>query len=455
MKHTSIRASLIVYYPRRAGSVRSGWDVMAAVRSGLRGYIQGLTALDADIKRFFVFSLFSNIGIGAFTLLYNLYLVQLGYKEDFIGLFNSASTIALALGALLIGRLLNARGSWWTTTYGTAAFVVCSIALALSTHPITIMIFGALYGIGSGFVLVTLMPFIVEHVPSRERSTVAAVALSLTSVSATLGSLLGGWTPRLVNVLLGRHGPSALGYATALVFSMILTAVGLVPLFQMRQARWHRLEQTTSLHIRLDENQHQRQGHFYLIAFVLAGGLLSLGSGAAVPFYNVFLSDIGMRTSQIGFVYALGNLLGAFFGLFSPPLARRFGPLGAVSVIRFAPVPLFALLALLPNPGLAILAHLVRMVSISMAWPIDSTLVADVLPGRLRATAYSWRSAAWNLGWAGASLVAGRVIVSTGYGPVFLAFCLFTILSIGVMVGVFRTHPAAQRAVSQSVTPSP
>jgi len=428
---------------------------MAAVRSGLRGYIKGLAALDADIKRFFVFSLFSNIGIGAFTLLYNLYLVQLGYKEDFIGLFNSASTIALALGALLIGRLLNARGAWWTTTCGTAAFVVCSIALALSTHPVAIMIFGALYGIGSGFVLVTIMPFIVEHVPSRERTTVAAVALSLTSVSATLGSLLGGWTPRLMNMLLGRHGPSTRDYATALVLSMILTAVGLVPLLQMRQARWHRLEQTTSLHIRLNENQRQQQGRFYLVAFVLAGCLLSLGSGAAVPFYNVFLSDIGMRTSQIGFVYALGNLLGAFFGLFSPPLARRFGPLGAVSVIRLSPVPLFALLAVLPNPGLAILAHLVRMVSISMAWPIDSTLVADVLPGRLRATAYSWRSAAWNLGWAGASLLAGHIIVSAGYGPVFLAFCLFTVLSVGVMVGVFRTHPAAQRSVSQSVTPAP
>ena len=83
---------------------------------GLIRYARSLRALPRDIRLFFVYALFSNVAIGAFTLLYNLYLIQLGYREDFIGLVNAASTGALALSALGLGRLLHQRGSWWCLT---------------------------------------------------------------------------------------------------------------------------------------------------------------------------------------------------------------------------------------------------------------------------------------------------------------------------------------------------
>ena len=75
-----------------------------------------------------------------------------------------------------------------------------------------------------------------------------------------------------------------------------------------------------------------------------------------------------------------------------------------------------------------------------MAWPIDSTFIAEVLPPRARANVYSLRSGAWNLGYALTSLIGGVIIVADGYRPTFVIFCIFSILSTATFVGYFWWH---------------
>ncbi len=413
--------------------------------SGLQRYLANIAGFPRDIKLFLIYSLFCNIGIGAFALLFNLYLVQLGYREDFIGLFNGLSTVALALGALALGRLLNRFGSWWCITYGTAAYVTASAVLAFMTGKYSILVVGLLQGAGTAFIFVPLMPFVIEHARPEARATVAALALSLTSVSATIGSLLSGWAPRLLGPLLGLPVPGAESFRLGLVISLVLTALALLPMWLMRQARLPQTQHTARHLLVTSEERREREARRHALAFVATGGLLSLGAGAVIPFYNVFLSSIGLRASTIGTIYALASLLGAFLGLFSPVIARRLGSLDAVLVIRLLPVPFYLALVALPNVPVAVIAHVIRAISISMAWPIDSTMVADILPASARANAFSLRSAAWNLGFALASFVAGPVIVAAGYGPVFLAFVFFSLLSMLIFALNFRGHPAAGR----------
>jgi predicted MFS family arabinose efflux permease len=183
------------------------------------------------------------------------------------------------------------------------------------------------------------------------------------------------------------------------------------------------------------------------VAFVLAGALLSLGNGAVFPFFNVFLANLGLPTRVISLVYAGASLVGAFCGLWGPAVARRIGPLRAVTIIRFAPIPLFALLVLWQTASLAVLAFLVRSISISMAWPLDSTLIAELLPDTQRAHAFGFRSAAWNVGFACASLLAGYSIVRYGYGPVFASYVLFCTLAVVYTASALSDHPAARRAM--------
>lgn len=72
----------------------------------LSGYTKALRALSREMKLFFLYALGSIIGIGSYALLYNLYLVQLSWHEDFNGIANAVSTGSLALSAFALSRIL-------------------------------------------------------------------------------------------------------------------------------------------------------------------------------------------------------------------------------------------------------------------------------------------------------------------------------------------------------------
>jgi MFS family permease len=88
-----------------------------------------------------------------------------------------------------------------------------------------------------------------------------------------------------------------------------------------------------------------------------------------------------------------------------------------------------------------------------MAWPIDSTFIAEVLPPRARFRVYGLRAAAWNLGFSIASLVAGVLIVNVGYQVTFFDLIVFTALAMAVFVGYYSRHPRVRSGELSSALP--
>jgi MFS family permease len=192
-----------------------------------------------------------------------------------------------------------------------------------------------------------------------------------------------------------------------------------------------------------------------MAVFIAIGGLMSLGAGAVFPFYNVFLETLGASSGQIGIIYAAAGLTAAFVGLFSPWVAHRFGSLKATVLVRLSPVPFYLLLMATPVLPVAILAHIFRTTSINMAWPIDSTYISEILPAKARASVFSFRSGAWNLGWSLSSLVAGYAIVRYGYNVSFAAYIIFMTLAMGLFYVYFTRSVAEEpRAASEAVEPA-
>lgn len=63
---------------------------MRTVLHQFRGYSR-------DLQLFLLFSLLVNTGFAVFGLVFNLYLYELGYREDSLGLFNGIQILALAI----------------------------------------------------------------------------------------------------------------------------------------------------------------------------------------------------------------------------------------------------------------------------------------------------------------------------------------------------------------------
>ncbi|MDI3340616.1 MAG: MFS transporter [Sphaerobacter sp.] len=422
------------------------------------GYVRQVTRLRREIQLFLLFTLFANIAIGVFALIYNLYLVSLSHREDFIGTYNAVSTITMAAAALVMGPLIGRWGTWACLTYGSVAFVLGSLVLAVVDHRWVILLFGALSGAASAFILVPIVPFIVEWTLPEERSVATAVTFSIQSLSGTLGSLIGGWSPRIAAAALGMPADGVTAYRLTLLAGLGLGAVALAPLLVMQRTPAPLASDAARPVSNQDKPVPRRQVRRRIGVFILAGLFLSLGSGAVVPFYNVYLAGVGASASQIGLIYSLAGIVAAAVGLTAPTIGRRLGPLASDVVLRLLPVPAFALLALAPSLGLAVIAHVLRVMSFSVAWPINSTFISELLPPDTRANAFSLRSGVWNLGYAGASFLAGQIIVAAGYELTFIAFGVAQIASAAVFSGYFwqvRRRATTAEGISPEPEPAP
>lgn len=420
----------------------------------MRAYLRQVRGFSRDIRLFLLYNLFANVGFGVFQLVFNLYLLQLDYREDDIGLYSSVQTVCMAVGGLSLGVLVNRLGSWRCVAWGFSVFLVASFGISFAEGSWLIFGLSAFYGLGLAFLFNTNMPFLLEWGGRNQRAHVTAVSFSLISLSITLGSLVGGFLPGILGAVVpSLDGGSVAAYRWTLVTGTAIAATGLVPLFLMGDARRTRAATVDSSVPEPANDTERRRVRMDTAVFVTVGGLMALGVGMVIPFYNVFLTELGADTKQVGFVFAAGSACAALIGLGAPAVAKRLGSLNAVFWLRVSIVPFYLLLIVMPVMPLAILAHLIRQTSISMAWPIDSTFIGELLPPKARGSVFGLRSAAWNLSSALAAVLAGKIIVRTGYDWTFVSMVAFTALSAVVFTVYYRRHPLVRTGMIPSALP--
>lgn len=406
----------------------------------MRSLFDRVRSYSADIRLFFLYTLLANVAIGVAALVFNLYLIELGQQEDFIGIYNAVQTLAMAAGALMLGRLIDRYGIWWVVTAGLVAFLISTVLLSVITQPAAILVFSALVGTGSAMILTPVMPFIAELTSRpRDRHEVAALTMSLISLSTMLGSLVGGWVPPLAATIFGLEHPGASAFRISLLLGVAIAGLAVVPLMLMSP------ERKTSRPDDEPEPSGDQQTpttpavlQRRMLVYVAVGAVMAVGGGAVFPFYNVYLSSIGAGSGDIGLVFAGAWLVAAVVGLGAPRIAARLGSQLGSTVVRLAPIPLFLLLIPFSALPIAIMAHLIRVSSTSMSWSMESSFISSVLPGRMRNAAFGYRSAAWNVGYSLATIVAGGLIVRYGYDLTFAVYVATMVVAMSLYYWYFR-----------------
>lgn len=420
----------------------------------MRDYLRSIGRFPRNLKLFLLYNMLGTVSYGVTQVVFNLYLLKLNLREDDIGAFSAVQTIFMACSGLTLGFLLNRYGSWRCTSTGFALLVAASISIAFAETRPALFALSAAYGVGLAILFNTTMPFILEWSEARTRAHVSAVSFSLISLSLTIGSLVGGLLPDLLGSAVGAIEPGSLeAYRWTLVAGGVITGAGLIPLGLMAEARRRRAAPGSATVAEPTTSAGRRRVRSDIAMFVLIGGVMSLGVGMVLPFYNVFLVSLGASTHQIGYIFAAGGATAAVIGLAAPAFSRRVGSLRAVPLLRVLIAPLYLLLIFFPGYGLGILAHMVRQTTVSMAWPIESTFIGEILPARARATVFGLRSSSWNFGYSAAAFIGGKIIVRTGYNWSFVSIGLFTTLSAVIYLVYYGRHPLVSGGEVPSALP--
>lgn len=413
-------------------------------------YLRRVRSFNPDVKLILVYCLLANIGFGVIELIFNFYLLGLGYREDFIGQWRAVATLSVAAGSFGMGAAINRFGNWRVLVAGFSVLCVSSFGLGLSTNEWLLMALGVSYGASLAFLINPVLPFIMDHERQEYRQYASAVSLSVVNLSLMVGSLLGGFAPDFFARIVPSIGEgSVTAYRAAMLSGASIATLALIPLFMMKEPRKQRGHRRSKASARDESPEARKRTRMDVAQFVLMGGLMSIGVGMIWPFYNVYLKSLGSSDDQVGYIFALAGLVAAIAGLLSPMIVARAGAVNATLALRLSVVPFFVPMIFFPSLGIAVLGMLWRSGTASIAWPIEVTFISEVLPQRARAGVFGLRSSVWNLGYALATYLGGLLIVSYGYWPSMVSFVVFSVLSALTFYSYFSRH---RRVLSGEIT---
>src|SRR5207248_6095879 len=170
----------------------------------------GMLHLPRNVYLLLFFTLGKGFQLSISALTLNYYVHSLGYRPDFIGVFNAMPAIGALVSAVPVGILADRFGRKPVLLL-TAVLTPLFLALCgLVTTPFWLLFCAFMQGVVSTAYWVTNLPLLTESTTERQRVGVFALNSFLLLGVGALGNLLGGAIPEFVGGVLHISAASTL-----------------------------------------------------------------------------------------------------------------------------------------------------------------------------------------------------------------------------------------------------
>ena len=371
---------------------------------------------------------------GINTVLFNLYILRLGFGPDTVGLINGVATLFWAAGSLLAGWMGTVWGVRKTALAGLLLTLVGAVMVpAAGSVPIAQRVawlaLCALVGyIGLSLYFVNALPYLLQVADVKNRANIFAAAAAVSTTAMVGGGLAGGVLPGWFASALGVTMDSAEPYGWTLALVPLFVLVAVLVFMQTRDPVGHGEQDAAVAQAETGGGLAAMYGVIALLGFVRLLQVAALGGG--LTFFNVYLdTELAVPTFWVGVALAGARLAGVPAALLGPAISQRLG-LGKTVVVASVLAALAVLPLALVRTPLAASAGLSGLIVFSnIRYPAFNIYMLEVVPAKLRPMMSGVNEMAAGLSFAVVALLGGIVIVRHGYPVMFLAGGAATLLS--------------------------
>jgi predicted MFS family arabinose efflux permease len=311
-------------------------------------------------------------------------------------------------------------------------------------YPMLIFAFGLLQGAGFMLYRVSQPPFIMAVSKKENQAIIFSLNFGLLTIAATIGNLVAGQVPGLLDRWSGITQGSAASYQWVITAGILLATTSLIPVFLIK-------EQKTTVDVsrsRLPLNIILRNLTAQIIVRRLAIINMVQGFGAAllIPYLNVFLrGKFDISDNLLGLIFSLSSLLVFVGSMISPWLVRmtRSRIIPTVMTQSTSLVFLF-MLGFSPFQWLAVVSLLFRTVLMQMSMPLLDNYSMLVSQPEQQGAIASVRAIGWQMGQVVGIFISGFVQTRFGFSPIFITTGLLYALSITLTWVYFRPSELEQ-----------
>jgi MFS family permease len=320
----------------------TGTENVSRVSTGVSGW-RGSKNLGRPFFVFLAASCLFNIGMFMFVLLYNLYLLDIGYKEDFLGWMSSMTTAGNLVGtvfAVLLNRLIGLQRSV-VVCFAATATIAALRSLVVGEAALLGMAFTA--GLFFALWAISITVVIAQVTTPETRPFAFSIYLATVIGIGIIADPVGGHLPRWLNRLFGPTSPSQ-SKQWALLLSAAIVSLAVLPAMRLRLPQVMKGKRAT----------YPRSS--FVVRFLIAVAVLNIATSAFNPFSSAYFSRyLEMPVEQIGLVFSGSQLAQVVAILLSPFILKKFGLVWGIVYMELAAGISLATLATGPPTMLAVL----------------------------------------------------------------------------------------------------
>ncbi len=342
-----------------------------------------------------------------FFLLYNLLLLERGYRENIVGLIAAAMTIGSLAGIFPAGFAAHRYGLKRTLLFAFIATPLICAVRALAADPGLLIAAAFLGGFSFSFYAVSLPPCVARLTPEGARPLAFSLVFSLGIGIAALGAAVGGGAPALLG-----------GIEPALLAATAIAALGSLVAMKLEIAS------APSAHKRIYPSDPAIKRYLAAIA------LWSVATGSFNSFANVYFStQLHSPVHVIGFVFSVSQLLQTCAVLAAPLVLRGLGLAQGIMAMQMATAVALALLAFEPPLAGAAVLYAFYMSAQYMSEPGMYTFLMGRAKEEERGGASALNFLVLLSGQAIAAAVSGFAIRRFGYGAVLIVAAILAAIA--------------------------
>jgi len=400
-------------------------NVFTRFKQGAAHYASNLAAFSPNARFYLLNAVITGAALGVFRLLFNFYVLSLGYNEALIGNLTTATSLTALIAALPMGYLADLIGRKRSLIAGGTAVVAAILVMVAFPFAWVFVAMNVLIGLGQSLSGVTMGPFLMENSGDKERVYLFSFSSGLTTASASVGNWVGGKLPTWLGAVQNVAATSTPAYGASLLLIALVAAFGLIPLMKMRIPKSNLVQRTIFAPIKFFRSEPALVGKLILPMLIT-----SIGAGLIMPFMNVFFRTVHHQTdSAIGTMFALGTLAMGVGLFIAPPLADKVGKIKLVVITQALAIPFLYFLGFSNWFPMVAAAYYIRLALMNMSGPVYQTFVLEKVKPEARATIASLNSMASNFGWAFSPTISGALQVNYGFGPSFAGTIILYTLS--------------------------
>jgi MFS family permease len=364
--------------------------------------------------------------MGVFRLLFNFFVLSLGFDEAMLGNLITTSSFVALLAALPMGYLSDMIGRKGSLVLSGALLSASILAMAIWPTEPMFYAMNVISGIAQSLAGVTMSPFLMENSDEHERTYLFSFGQGLQMTMASAGNWIGGYLPTWMGQARNVTATSSIAYGDSVLIIGIGAALAVLPLIFLKSPRVGHSQRAIFAPF-----QYAAKNPLLLTKLILPMLLTSLGAGLIMPFMNVFFRVVHHQPDPvIGKLFAWGSLAMGIGLLLAPPLAERTGKIQLVVITQGLSIPFLILLGFSPIFWVGTATYYIRLALMNMSSPVYQTFVMERVEPSSRATVASLTSMAWNFGWAFSPTVSGLLQVRYGFGPPFIGTIILYTISV-------------------------